>query len=269
VRLVLRVAALALVSGCAGSVDLGGSTVEAGADAGPAVEATTQSPGDSASGAEGGSARDGAGAPAVEAGTDVSSTEASVDSASEAQSDAPVDGTPEALPPEGGGASCTDHVKDGAETDVDCGGPECPGCGPRKACLADTDCSATLTGCDADSGGCACDALSMTCVYDHCFDERKDGDETDVDCGGSLCTACAQGQGCRLDADCTTLACDAVSALCVPNQCTDHRQDGSETDVDCGGANVCTRCAPGKKCVTSSDCRVGIMCGTTTPGLCG
>ncbi len=36
--------------------------------------------------------------------------------------------------------TCTDGVKDGAETDVDCGGPSCPTCKDGRACVTETDC---------------------------------------------------------------------------------------------------------------------------------
>jgi hypothetical protein len=37
-------------------------------------------------------------------------------------------------------ADCTDTVKNGAETDTDCGGSVCGGCALTKACLIDGDC---------------------------------------------------------------------------------------------------------------------------------
>ena len=36
--------------------------------------------------------------------------------------------------------SCTDLVKNGVETDVDCGGGTCVDCAAGKACLGGTDC---------------------------------------------------------------------------------------------------------------------------------
>ena len=38
------------------------------------------------------------------------------------------------------GDKCTDGIKDGAETDVDCGGPTCAKCNDWKACAAESDC---------------------------------------------------------------------------------------------------------------------------------
>jgi hypothetical protein len=39
-----------------------------------------------------------------------------------------------------GAPTCSDMIKDGTETDIDCGGPSCPACSPGRACLASSDC---------------------------------------------------------------------------------------------------------------------------------
>src|SRR6185295_966278 len=54
-------------------------------------------------------------------------------------------------------------------------------------------------------GACLPDAAT-------CADQSKNGNETDVDCGGS-CSPCTMGQGCAANSDCTTGSC--VNALCV------------------------------------------------------
>jgi hypothetical protein len=93
----------------------------------------------------------------------------------------------------------------------------------------------------------------------------KDGDETDVDCGGS-CPPCADNKACATDADCTSLYCK--NAVCFPASCSDGVQDGTETDVDCGGANCDTQgktCGFGQKCGTSADC-ASTFCNS---GICG
>jgi hypothetical protein len=159
---------------------------------------------------------------------------------------------------------CFDAKLDGNETDVDCGG-DCAGCGPGKACLTSSDCSDTASGCAAE-GGCACDAISLTCVHDSCLDHKRDGAETDVDCGGGTCPGCALGQPCRIDVDCTSSACDGVSLRCVSSTCSDHRQDADETDVDCGGA-TCGPCNTGQKCKISFDCVSG-FCNTGIQHVC-
>jgi hypothetical protein len=35
---------------------------------------------------------------------------------------------------------CSDSIQDGAETDVDCGGPDCDPCAPGESCETGTDC---------------------------------------------------------------------------------------------------------------------------------
>jgi len=136
--------------------------------------------------------------------------------------------------------TCTDKVKNGAETDVDCGGPICVRCADKKQCAKAADCT---------SGVC----VSSVCQAATCTDKVKNGAETDVDCGGPTCTTCADGKKCGKAGDCTSGVCDAVSGLCAAPTCTDKVKNGSETDVDCGGS-VCSACALGKGCAASADC---------------
>ena len=101
---------------------------------------------------------------------------------------------------------CGDARQDGNETDTDCGGGTCAGCAVGQACLVDSDC-----------GSFACDARSLSCVADPCTDHHKDGDETDVDCGGSSpsCARCGPGEQCNTNFDCVP------GHYCpqVPNKC--------------------------------------------------
>ena len=72
-----------------------------------------------------------------------------------------------------------------------------------------------------------------------CTDGIQNGDETGVDCGGSICAPCS-----------------------TPPTCTDGIQNGDETGVDCGG----TTCAP---CSTPPTCSDGIQNGNETGVDCG
>jgi hypothetical protein len=47
-----------------------------------------------------------------------------------------------------------------------------------------------------------------------CNDAMKDGDETDIDCGGSVCAPCANGQMCIVNADCVSNNCQTM--VCAP-----------------------------------------------------
>lgn len=97
-----------------------------------------------------------------------------------------------------------------------------------------------------------------------CTDGTQNGDETDVDCGGS-CSPCADGQGCSVPSDCTSPFCNG--GTCVPmGTCADAMRNGRETDVDCGGPD-CLACPNGRACTMASDCRTG-TCDSGGTGLC-
>jgi len=103
------------------------------------------------------------------------------------------------------GEPCEDGARGGGETDVDCGGPDCPKCADGLQCVEGTDCS---------SGHC----LDSTCQEEEpapgepCEDGARGGGETDVDCGGPDCPKCADGLQCVEGTDCSSGRCDGVCA---------------------------------------------------------
>jgi hypothetical protein len=143
-------------------------------------------------------------------------------------------------------ASCTDGVKNGNETDVDCGGGTCQPCVVGKNCGVGTDCQSKV-----------CDPTLHTCSMPSCTDGVKNGNETDVDCGGGTCAPCANGKTCGVGSDCQSKDCDPTLHTCSAPSCTDGVQNGNETDIDCGGG-TCPPCAPGKNCMTAGDCTSGV-----------
>jgi hypothetical protein len=70
-----------------------------------------------------------------------------------------------------------------------------------------------------------------------CFDRAQNGDESDVDCGGS-CEPCAVGSRCNDAGDCQGGVCDQT---CRPASCNDLFRNGDEDDIDCGGS--CPACS--------------------------
>src|SRR5437868_720460 len=80
------------------------------------------------------------------------------------------------------------------------------------------------------AGGCGGEGTPPAQVTARCDDGIGNGDETDVDCGGS-CPACATGSACTGGADCASLVCAA--GRCAAAACDDTRKNGDETDVDC------------------------------------
>jgi hypothetical protein len=102
-----------------------------------------------------------------------------------------------------------------------------------------------------------------------CFDGVTDWDETDTDCGGAWCTACADGKHCLANNDCVSSLCNPGPLTCSPATCLNGMQDGGETDVDCGGP--CPTCTNGLKCLANSDCTSGacdFLSGVCVASLC-
>ena len=103
-----------------------------------------------------------------------------------------------------------------------------------------------LGGCFAVLAGlgivAACSSTDASAPISACFDGRSDGDETGIDCGGSCAAACnpatgaapVGGGGTQVPhSGAKDAAPEAVPQ--VPARSDDSLQNGSETDVDCGG----------------------------------
>lgn len=194
-------------------------------------------------------------------------------------------------------ATCNDNIKDGTETDIDCGGA-CSGCATNQDCLvgadcldkicsgnplkcaaplcndsvqngteSDVDCGGTCPGCafmencngnaDCLGGQCTAGTCAATCT-----DTVKNGTEGDVDCGGTCANKCTTGDTCNVAADCDSGVCNVT---CQAPACNDGVKNGTETDVDCGGGGACPACADDKACLVAGDCAshicVGLVCG--------
>ncbi len=157
--------------------------------------------------------------------------------------------------------TCGDGVQNGDETDIDCGG-SCPAdCDDGQGCAVNEDCVSM-----------SCDPATMTCVPGgNCTDGAQNGDETDIDCGGSCETDCDNGEGCLVNEDCISVSCDPDRMVCIPGtSCRDGLQNGDESDVDCGGL-VCDPCDDGETCDDDGDCASGICdedAGVCIPPAC-
>ncbi len=97
---------------------------------------------------------------------------------------------------------CTDSVKNGFESDVDCGGGSCNSCDIGKKCNEDKDCSTN-----------SCDSSTKICQITSCTDSIKNGFETDVDCGGKDCSSCIVGKSCTANSDCSSNSCQFGSCV--------------------------------------------------------
>lgn len=91
-------------------------------------------------------------------------------------------------------ASCSDGVKSGDESDIDCGG-SCAACAAEFSCARHDDC---------DSKSCR----AGLCVAAACDDGRLNGDEAGVDCGGS-CNRCRTNTcNCASSPTLSAISCD-------------------------------------------------------------
>ncbi len=136
--------------------------------------------------------------------------------------------------------TCADAVKNGTETDIDCGGTCASKCADTKSCAVAADCVSSV--CTANK-----------CLAATCTDAAKNGTETDVDCGGTCATKCADTKNCAVAADCMSSVCTANKCISTAAACADTVKNGTETDVDCGGA-CATKCADTKDCAVAADC---------------
>lgn len=132
-------------------------------------------------------------------------------------------------------------------------------------------------------------AVSGVSYLNPCKNQRRDGKETDVDCGGGLCPKCADRKWCIVSSDCLSNLCvynvclvsrapyigfvyGALALCCIPSAsaspfspslqpatCKDSILSGAESDVDCGGG-LCLKCDQGRRCRAPSDCKNGLSC---------
>ena len=159
-------------------------------------------------------------------------------------------------------SSCEDGVKNGDETDIDCGS-NCPNqCGLNQGCRLASDCST--------QGGCMIENEEEIglCQAPSCNDGIQNSSEVDVDCGGICPRRCLLGNQCNESEDCSEeLTC--VQSMCSAIHCDDREWNESETDIDCGGP-ACRACGTLKKCEESSDCTSENICiqSTESESLC-
>jgi hypothetical protein len=144
-----------------------------------------------------------------------------------------------------------DGVKNGDETDVDCGGTKAPACGDNKGCVIAPDCTSSV-------------CVAGICQPPSPTDGVQNGDETGKDCGGAKAPKCPAGEGCNATADCDKIKCDTVNKKCLPAAHDDGILNLDETGIDCGGPTMTVaRCATGEGCVATTDCN-NVLCNGMT-----
>ena len=141
-------------------------------------------------------------------------------------------------------ATCSDGVKNGSETDLDCGGNCATKCANGSGCLIGSDCVSL----SCSMGG--------TCLAPTCTDGIKNGTETDTDCGGVTCDGqghlCADGLKCSSGGDCTSGLCDATNHVCdTTDTLTINHTGGGTVSTNPLGITGGISCGPA--CTTASD----------------
>jgi hypothetical protein len=116
------------------------------------------------------------------------------------------------------GSACDDGIRNGSESDVDCGG-SCAACDNGEDCDHDGDCS---------SGSCSAGA----CADPSCTDGKRNGNETGVDCGGGSCAGCGEGSECSEPTDC-------ASGPCGDDVCCSETSYTLSTGFTSTGAQIC------------------------------
>lgn len=119
---------------------------------------------------------------------------------------------------------CNDGVQDADETDTDCGGASCSPCAINSNCIVNSDCASM-----------GCDVTTHTCDADQCHDGIRDGKETDVDCGGGTCPACADGKRCGQTSDCSQyfICTNGACAREPESDCLDGKDNNGDGLADC------------------------------------
>ncbi len=161
-----------------------------------------------------------------------------------------------------------------------CSGARCTGsrcaCKPgRKRC--GKVCRQCCTGADCPSGACR----KGRCLPASCADGRRNGDETDVDCGGS-CPPCADGKVCAGNGDCAGGHCcgGTCRACCGDGDCPRAETCGGGGTPDlcgcalrgCAHGDICV--APARTCQACSAQTADPAChvydpANNSPAICG
>lgn len=119
-----------------------------------------------------------------------------------------------------------------------------------EPCDTDGQCESSICRCPVLNPGCS----QTICIPPTCQDQKRNGTESDEDCGGT-CKGCDVGGFCHSTGDCAEGACE--NNECQPPSCEDLRINGDESDRDCGGScpNACSNAL---RCFSDGDCKSGL-----------
>jgi len=127
----------------------------------------------------------------------------------------------------------------------------------KESCNDDGNC--TIGSYCTDDSECTSEfCYSDKCTEPTCDDDARNGNETDIDCGGERCDRCNIGETCKINLDCSSNLCESRKCKRI-NLCGDGIKSGGETDIDCGGA-CRSKCKINRDCNIDQDCEFGLVC---------
>jgi hypothetical protein len=187
---------------------------------------------------------------------------------------APPDAGVDVAPPH-----CDDRVKNGDETDIDCGGACGASCVKHATCEWDEDCMPGLycedNGSPADNRRYSCVERVASCAGQPCAADEfcihyASISDDDMDINRYYCTRRNPlGSSCGRHYDKDVNSC-VEGAACIDEACAPSRPvgDACEYNSDCGRGLWCDfeseRCRPqfaeGESCLNSEECAPGLHC---------
>lgn len=126
-----------------------------------------------------------------------------------------------------------------------CQGGICACPGGTRLCEAEGECEECCSDVDC-CGQHSCPPSSPTCLGNRtcsvtCTDGVRNGSESDIDCGGVVCTRCGYGKICASSDDCANALCSGgrCRECSVDSECGSDGNGGCLCRQQSGGAGVC------------------------------
>jgi hypothetical protein len=184
--------------------------------------------------------------------------------------------------------TCTDGIKNGSESTIDCGGPTCPPCANGKTCSTALDCDSALCTsgagaicrqedfCGSDiNGTCLCAIHAGTCISKAPNNLADSNDpfrvRTDCDCGartcdpGLICVTFDEGPRCMPRCGSSEVCNTADLCRVGTSGSFCGRRGGFCLQPVGGGRTRCGFSASKYGCQSDGDCAAGQFCVTFDP----